>query len=327
MKKIILASIVYLIIANLVCASSTKVLIIGSYHKDYQFQIDYIKGLRDTLGKNYEYFEFDLNTKKIKESEYKNMADKAFDYYKKIKPDLVVLGDDNALKLLKDRFIKEKIPVVFLGINANIRNYFKDRPENFTGVLERPLYQRNIAFMKDCLPGLQSVLILFDDSETSRTIVEEAFQGKFNSSILSVSVDIRLVDTVEAWQNIVNEESGKYSAIIIGLYSTLKDKKDKVIDENYMIDWTSKNIRKPLFGTWSFSVGNGKTIGGLVLSGTDQGVEAGKIIKRILENGEKPISIFPVIAQKGEYLVSKSELNRWKILIPTKYKNIVKEID
>lgn len=308
-------------------SANKKILIIGSYHRDFQFQRDYVNGIKNTLGKKYDYYEFELNTKRIPEKEFIPMSDKAFEYYKEIKPDLVVLGDDNALKLLKDRFIQEEVPVVFLGINANIRDYFRVRPNNFTGVLERPFYYRNIAFVKEVIPNLKDVLIIFDDSETSKTIFKESFQSKHDTRLFNLNISIRLIDSLDTWKEVVEKESSKYGAVILGLYATVKDNNGKVIDENYLIEWTSKNVKKPLFGTWSFSVGKGKTVGGLVLSGRDQGIEAGKIIQRILEKGERPISIFPVTAEKGEYIISKYETNRWKVVIPSKYNTILKIVD
>ena len=144
---------------------------------------------------------------------------------------------------------------------------------------------------------------------------------------MNVQVNIINTDSYEKWQDTVLNESKKYDAVVLGLYSTLRDKNDKVMDENFVLQWTSKNIKNPLFGTWSFSVGKSKTIGGLVLSGKNQGNEAGKIIRRILENNEKPISIYPVTALNGEYLISQEELKRWGVKIPNKYKNQVKFID
>lgn len=315
MKKLL---IFILIIFNITCANK-KILIIGSYHKEYQFQNDYIDGIKNVLGEKYDYFEFDMDTKRIKMEEFKKSSDRAFDYYKTIKPDLVVLGDDNALEFLKDRFIKEEVPVVFLGINNNLRKYFDKRPANFTGVLERPLYQRNITFIKECIPYAKNIMMIFDNSETSKYIVEEAFEGKYLSKVLNVFVDIQLIGSEEAWKKTILEESDKYDAFVLGTYFTVKDKKNKIVDENSLLDWTVKNIKKPLFGTWSFSVGKGKTIGGLVLSGKNQGTEAGLIIKKILEKGEKASSIYPVTGSKGEYIISKNEANRWKIRIPERY--------
>lgn len=324
MKKYLL---VFLLIMLNIFGVNKKILIIGSYHKEYQWQMDYINGIKSTLGGKYDYFQFELNTKRLLATEFQDMTNKAFDYYKTIKPDLVVLGDDNALLLMKDRLIGEKIPVVFLGINNNIRNYFKERPKNFTGVLERPLYQRNIPFIKDCLPNTKNVLLLFDGSSTSHLIVEESFEGKFNTKILNVNLSIYNTNSYEEWQKLVLEDSTKYDAIVLGLYSTVRDKNNKIITEDELIAWTSKNVKIPLFGAWSFSVGKGKTIGGLVSSGKDQGMEAGGIIKRILEKGETPISIFPITAPKGSYIISQFELNRWRIKIPNKYKKEVKLIE
>lgn len=318
-------NIIIFMLVNFFLFSKEKILIISSYHKEYQFQIEYINEIKNTVGDNYSYYNFYMNTKHIKEEKYSEMAEKAYDYYKDIRPDLVVLGDDNAFLLLKDKFEKEKIPIVFLGINNNLRNYFKMRPNNFTGVLERPLYQRNIAFIKDCISGLKKILIIYDDSNTSKYIIQEAFGGNAVSKVLGVEINIVNTNSFEKWQELILKESKNYDAVILGLYSTLRDKKDKIVSEDYVLEWSSKNVQRPFFGTWSFSVGKEKTIGGLVLSGKDQGEEAGEIIKRILENREKPASIFPVTALKGEYIISKSELLRWGISIPEKYKYLIKE--
>lgn len=323
MKKLI----IFLIIISNIFSLNKKILIISSYHKEYQFQIDYINEIKNVVGEKYEYYNFYMDTKHIKKEKFLEKSDEAFAYYKQIKPDLVVVGDDSAFSLLKDRFAKEPVPIVFLGINNSLRNYFKIRPNNFTGVLERPLYQRNIAFIKECIPQLKKILIVYDNSNTSQFIVQEAFAGKTSGKVLSVEVSIVNTDSYEKWQDTVLNESKKYDAVVLGLYSTLRDKNDKVMDENLVLQWTSKNIKKPLFGTWSFSVGKGKTIGGLVLSGKNQGNEAGKIIKKILENNEKPISIYPVTALNGEYLISQSELNRWSVKIPNRYKTQIKLID
>ena len=323
MKKLI----IFLIVISNVFSGVKKILIISSYHKEYEFQIEYINEIKNVVGKNYEYYNFYMNTKHIKKEEFIGKSNEAFAYYKQVKPDLVVLGDDSAFSLLKDRFSKEIIPVVFLGINNNLRNYFKIRPTNFTGVLERPLYQRNITFIKECIPKLKRILIIYDNSNTSQFIVKEAFAGKTNGKILNVEINIINTDSYEKWKDIVLNESSEYDAVVLGLYSTLRDKNDKVMDENSVLQWTSKNIKKPLFGTWSFSVGKGKTIGGLVLSGKDQGNEAGKIIKKILEKKEKPISIYPVTALNGEYLISQSELKRWNIEIPSKYKEQINFVE
>ena len=331
MMKVLAKNLLYVslcfFIVSFAFAENKKILIIGSYHKDYQWQMDYTQGLKSTLGKKYDYFEFALNTKRLNESEFEKIVGEAFEYYKKIKPDLVVLGDDNALKLLKDKFMKEKTPVVFLGINGNIRNYFEQRPNNFAGVLERPFYKRNILFIKESIPSIKKILILLDYSETARTIVQEDFEGRLNSDFLGAEVTINSTNSFEEWKTIVTLDSSKYDAVILGVYHTVRDKNGKIVDENELLKWTAQNIKKPLFGTWSFSVGKGKTIGGLVLCGTAQGEEAGKIIQRILEKGEKPISIFPVTAEKGQYLISIYELNRWKVKIPNKYKDMIKVVD
>ena len=63
-KRFIKKFILFLLLSINIFSANKKILIIGSYHKEFQFQQDYIDGIKNTLGKKYDYYEFFLNTKK-----------------------------------------------------------------------------------------------------------------------------------------------------------------------------------------------------------------------------------------------------------------------
>ena len=67
MKKLI----IFLILMINIFSESKKILIIGSYHKEYQFQIEYINEIKNVVGKNYDYFNFYMDTKHIKKEEFR----------------------------------------------------------------------------------------------------------------------------------------------------------------------------------------------------------------------------------------------------------------
>ncbi|WP_164887246.1 ABC transporter substrate-binding protein [Hahella sp. KA22] len=293
------------------------ILVIQSYHIGYPWDKSYIEGLESELGGKHKIERFEMNTKRIPKSQYQDKANEAWNYYNQVKPDLVILGDDNAMSYLGKKINDAGTPVVFLGVNGNPRELGIDKMEHVTGVLERPLFKRSISEIRRIMGGeLGKALILFDSGNTSSTAVAEAFNGKMSSKAAGVTVDIKQVGTEQEWKDVIlHSKDNGYNAVIIGLYQTLVDDEQKSVDAEEILAWTSANTPIPSFAFWDFSVGANKAIGGLVLFGKTQGEEAGKIALRILA-GDKPNMINPMVGEKGRYLFSKSEVTRWKIQLP-----------
>jgi ABC-type uncharacterized transport system substrate-binding protein len=254
------------------------------------------------------------------------MADKAWERYKQVNPDVVLLADDAALKFLGPKFAETKTQVVFLGINNNPRNYFTKYPDNINGILERPLLKRSIAYIHDILPRVKKLLVLFDSDLTSQIVKSEVFNNKDTVNIADIDVDIKNIGTYKEWQEVIKTVKGKYDAVIVGLYQTLKDEKGSVVDPEIVIKWTSANIAVPPFAFWDFAVAEDKTMGGLVLFGEEQGEEAAKMIKKILA-GTPSNKIFTSAGDNGELLFSKKQLEKYKIVLPEAVRKNARIID
>ncbi len=297
--------------------AANKVLVIESYHSEYQWDQSYLKGIRDTLGDGYQVLTFQMDTKRIPKSEYQAMADKAWAYYQETQPDVVILGDDNALKFLGKRLNDAGTPTVFLGINSNPRSLGVQDMENVTGVLERPLFKRNIADLNKVMGGkLRSILVLFDSGNTSKAAVDEAFKGKDSLKVGKVQAKLQLIGEQDRWQQVVKDaKAAGHQAIIVGLYHTIVDGSGKHIPANDVLAWTSQNTPVPAFAFWDFAVGKGKGVGGLVIFGEEQGMLAAKMVKKIT-SGQKPSAIRPVIAKKGRFYFSQAELDKWQLTLP-----------
>ena len=307
-----------------ISAQEEKILIIESYHHTYPWDASYKKGLEKILGKRYDLVTFEMDTKRIPKSEYETRADLAFDTYKQLNPELIILGDDNALKYVGPKFVNTKTPVVYLGINQNPRNYGMFGPENITGVLERPLMKRSIVYLSEIYTSdLKKVLIMFDNGTTSHSSVEQVFRGRHSITIAGIQADLKQIRHLNEWQQtVLSAKDEGYDAIIIGLYQTIVDGNGDHVPSDTLIAWTSKNTPIPPFGFWDFTVGPKKTIGGLVLFGEVQGETAGKMAIEILTKKKIPYEIRPVVAKKGRLLFSTSQLERWqeKISLPEKIK-------
>ena len=305
----------------------SKILVIESYHAEYEWNKNYTKGLESVLSDNAEINYFRMDTKRVAPDQYQERADLAWAEYVKSKPDVVVLADDNALKLLGPKFLEICTPVVYLGINGNPRKYIQLN-KNITGVLERPLYKRSVKYLKQILHlDHGKILILLDTGTTSKLLIDSVFDGFYTTKIGDTQISIKHVATFADWKNIVNQSADDgYSAIMLGLFQTVVDDNNKHVKSDDILKWTSKNSPVPIFGFWEMNVGKDKTIGGLVLSGEVQGLTAGGIVLQIL-NGVPVQNIKPITPSQGVFVFSRSELFKWKISLPREIKSTTKFVE
>ena len=307
-----------LIFFTLPSLAKQKVLIIESYHSEFVWDKNYKQGIQSVLKDDFELFYFEMNSKRIAKSRYQERANQAWQFYQEISPDLVILGDDNALSYLGVRFSNTLTPVIYLGINNNPRHYNIHHSKNISGVLERPLLKRAIPAITKLLANkVSKVLLLFDKSLTSQAILEETFSARTQMSISNIDVQIRLIGNWERWKNtVLSTANEQYDAIFLGTFHTLTDINGQYIAAEQVIEWTAKSTPIPPFGLWDFSVGENKTIGGLVLFGYEQGKMAAEMAREVLENGKQPYQLGPRTAEKGSYLFSRQGLQTYGITLP-----------
>ena len=305
-----------LLAASPMALAKPLVLILESYHQGFAWDACYTRGIRAVLGDCCRIEKFEMDTKRLPETAYAAQADKAWQKIQTLRPDLVISGDDNALRLVGPKLANRNIPLVFLGINQDPKSYFNNTlPANVTGLLERPLMLRNISGIHQWLPQARRLLVLFDTETTSRIAAREVFRNQASLTLSGLRVDLKLVGQWQDWQRTVREakQSG-YDAIAVGLYQHVFDQQ-KNVDADTVLRWTSQNSTVPLFGFWDFAVGRDKTIGGLLLGGEAHGREAGEIAKAIL-NGQRPADIPPKVGTRGQLIFSRSQLARFGIRLP-----------
>lgn len=298
-------------------AADDTILVVESYNAEMQWDANYKEALQEALGKKYHLEYFQMDTKRLPREQHAAMADKAWALYLALHPVLVILGDDAALKLLAPRLGTTATPVVYLGINNNPREYFDARVvRNITGVLERPILKRNIALVSELVPHAKRALVLFDMDITSQVVRQETFDGKSRQQIGATLVELKLVNRWEQWQAEVLNAKDNYDVIFVGLYQALHDGGGRSVNKTDQVArWTAAHTPVPIFGFWDWAVGPEKTIGGLVLYGRDQGKAAAEIALRIL-SGTPPERIYPVTADRGKFLYSRKQLQRFHLTLP-----------
>lgn len=187
---------IYAFSSSIVFAGKKDILIIESYHSGNPWTRNYVNAISSQF-KEYTIQTFQMDTKRLPLETYSARSDIAWKVIQAINPSLIFLGDDNALKYLAKRLGKTKYPVVYLGINSNPRRTEVYKYKNITGVLERPLLKRSIISIKKILPSINKVLILFDESTTSRHTIRDFFQGKTVQMIGNVEVHLLISNKFE----------------------------------------------------------------------------------------------------------------------------------
>lgn len=311
------AAFVLLVVMFAVAQAADKtVVVVNSYNRDFKWVEEHNGVLERGLSGKADVFFHYLDFKRLSSEDCDKNVQSVKTILEEQCPDVVVVTDDYALKSLGQFCVDRNIPVVFLGVNGNARGYV-DNIRKITGVFERPLVKRSIVYIKEIMgPQMEKCLVLMDDSLSSNVFIQESMRDCFAFDISGIHTDIVLIKSFDEWQQKVQQAGPKgYSCIVIGTYHIFRDEEGNHIPSKEVIEWTSKNSEVPVFGLWSFSIGDEKAVGGYVLSGIDQGREALRIVLKILA-GEKPEDISPVIGKNGQLLFSAPEMERWGIKIP-----------
>ncbi|QYJ86357.1 hypothetical protein K0I73_00880 [Shewanella mesophila] len=260
-----------------------------------------------------------MDTKRLPAEQHAARSEAAWKVLTESKPDLIILADDYAVSSLSERLGNDTTPVVFLGLNANPRNLSLHYYENFTGVLERPLFRRALLFADKLLTKKderKKLLMMFDNSRTSAVAISQIRNHSTSISIGKLDIDFDMIDTENNWQRtILESKSLGYDAIFIGLYHTLTKEDGSHAEPNIIIQWTATHSPLPHFGFWDFSIGPEANIGGYVLDGYIHGRMAGELVVQILA-GSDIRQLHYVSDQTGRLLFSRSGLLRWNITLP-----------
>ncbi|MGR6838726.1 ABC transporter substrate-binding protein [Aliivibrio wodanis] len=304
-----------------------KVLVIESYHAEYSWDKSYLAGINLILDGEHEITTFQMNTKRLPSEQHEKMADKAYLKYATYQPDLVILGDDNALNYMLPKLYDKGIPIVFLGINANPRKLLEKYrgSSQITGVLEQPLLAKTMGEIGSMLPvNKKKIRVLFDSGTTSKIATSYMKQQyKMLNKKIGLEAEVIIVSHFSDWQSLIlDADSQGIGAVVIGLYHTLMDENGIHVNEDTVISWTNKESKVPLFGFWDFSIGEGKAAGGVVLFGESQGIAAGEIAQKILSGKALAKDIPITIGRKGKAIYTLKEMKRWDLTPPKHWKAI-----
>ena len=322
-----------------------RIFVVSSYHREYLWSQDTNQGLCAAL-KDFQFIDNDqqvdeftkndlLETDKVvirkvwmdtkrksKKDELAATTASVVNDINAFKPDLILLGDDNATNFIGAHLVNTGVPVVFWGVDFNPLAYgyidtISHPGHNVTGVYQSGYFKESLEALKKFLPDLKTFAILSDGSETgrakSKVIAKLAEAGQ---------LPLRLVDQVATnsfseWQDKAMELQGKVDAFFIVNHGTLKDDNGSSVDSLKAGAWYLAHIKKPEVSPEKQFVQEGMLLS-VDDSGYKQAYEAGRMADMILHQNKSPADIAVIAPTRGAVMANRQRVKMLGVDVSSK---------
>lgn len=298
---------------HIAIAERKLIFVIHSYDESMTWTQQCNQGIREALTDDFVIESWYMDTKRIPSNEFQKAAKAAIKEFKRLQPDVVMVSDDNALRLVGPEIAATGVPLVYLGVNGNPRQYFDVLPENVVGVIERiPLFHW-VRFVFDIVPNCNSLLVLTDSSPTAEAIISASFRNREVVVLDKKKIYWKSAQNWSSWQQLVLNT--KSDSIIMPVYHALRDDEGTHVPYHEVISWTSAHSRVPVFASQDYAVGDKGVVGSYAVVGEEHGRLAGRIVRSILE-GESMHDLSVADDQQGALYFNRTQLKRFGLVLP-----------
>lgn len=228
-----------------------------------------------------------------------------------LKPDILLLGDDNAAHYLGNYYLDTDLPVVFWGVNGTPLKYglidsFVDPGHNVTGIYQQNYHAEILDMLIKLDPKIGKVAILSDDSPTGRSHAK-AFQQAIQEHFANLElVDSVITNSFDVWKTRALQLDNEVDGFLLSSNHTLKSFSGDVVSGDEVVRWYLSNIRKPDASAQINHVRSG-ILATVYDSPIAQGLETARIATQILINNKNPADISPYAPAHGGYVI-----NSWR---------------
>jgi signal transduction histidine kinase len=310
---LVLVSISYLPISAAVENISRKrVLILHSYYQGYKWTDDEHAGiesvLRPVIGAGNMLIEY-MDTKKVFGDLYSQRLSDVYELkYKNYRFDLIIVTDNNAFDFM--RRYRDKLfsgtPVVFCGVN-DIREASLEGLRLFTGINEETDFKATIELLLKLHPKTKEIVFVNEWTTTGEG-VHEAFVKTIPH--FEKTVSFRLLEDVKMDEVLEQIQALPPDSLV--LYTSFsRDKSGRLFEYHESASLVARHCKVPIYTTHEFNLGYG-VVGGLLVTGFDQGEAVAKMALRVLE-GEKVEDIPVVMTSPKRYVFDYAQMQKFNI--------------
>lgn len=322
-----------------------RIFVVSSYHKEYLWSQSTQRGLTEAMI-NFGYLDntqqaeiFTQNDSvesskviiqkawmdtKIKNS-FKEIAQTTVQIMQAIdafKPDLVLLGDDNAANYIGNQLIDTPTPVIFWGINGLPLKYglveSMDSPgHNVTGVWQVGYINESLDFLKQLVPEVETFAILACDSETSRPRVKQIIHLAKKGILPLELVDVVATNSFSEFKRRSLELAETVDAFFILNHDTLQNEEGEHVDMLEVGKWYLENVKKPEAAPEAQFIREGM-LASASDSGYNQAYRAFEMAYDILEQGLNPSRMRTETPKPGPLMVNRQRAESLNITLDDK---------
>lgn len=293
--------------------SKNNILILNSYHQGLSWTDSVVNGIKNEITQSH--ISTNLFIEYIDLKRFEQPSQKQFFFlllkekYKNTHFDAIVLSDNDALDfwITYGELLAPSIPVVFCGIN-NIPIL----PNNYTGVLEGVDISGNIKLIRQLHRDIKKLYIVTDITTTGELLKDEITKALWP---LRFSLNYEILQRLD-YESLKTKVSSLYKGDVLLFLLFNKDTTGHFFSYEEVLDSISYNCSVPIYGTWSFYLNHG-VVGGRLMDGTMQGVEAGSMVVKLLKG--IPISQIPIVTGSSRYIFDYQKIKKYAIqenLIP-----------
>lgn len=224
------------------------------------------------------------------------------------RPDLVMLGDDNAANYIGNQLLDVATPVVFWGINGLPLKYglvdSMDAPgHNVTGVWQAGYHKESLELLNRLVPEARTFAILACDSVSARPKVKQIRSLARRGHLPLELVDTVVTNSFSEFKTRALELAARVDAFFILNHDTLVDDEGNHVDMLEVGRWYLENIRKPDVSHEGQFVREG-ILATANDSGFNQSYTAFQMAYDILEQGLNPGRMRTRTPPRGPFMVN-----------------------
>jgi signal transduction histidine kinase len=289
-----------------------RVFVLHSYYQGYKWTDDENTGIHAVLnraiGGNNIHIEY-MDTKKVYGDQYFDRLSEVYKMkFRDYRFDLIIVTDNNAFEFIKKYrdSLFPNTPVVFCGVNDLQQSQIKG-VKLMTGVNEEADFKGNIELILRLHPKTKQIVFI-----NEWTITGEKVHEAFLKAIIPFqqSLDFLLLEDVDIDE--ILSKIRNLSADSIVFYTAFsRDRSGKTFEFNESIALVAQNCRVPIYTSHEFNVGYG-VVGGIIVTGYDQGEAAAQIALRILQ-GTKVEDIPVRMSSPKRHIFDFAQIKRFNI--------------
>lgn len=281
-------------------AQSPLVLVLNSYHPQYTWTEELVRGVRHELkGLPPEnlHIEFMDARRMVDDEQYFELLASVYRHkYARLRPDVIISSDDSALNFLLQRrdSLFPGVPIVFGGINSRSPQELEAVP-NATGILEGLEVRGNLKLIQRLHPDLRRVVLLTDRTSLGQGMAQVArgVLGDFQRAGLRV----------EIWDDYTLDELGKRVATVDAktvflLLAIHEDRAGHYFSFTRDLEPLTRRSRAPIYAMFGMLLGQG-VVGGMMSDPYQHGRATAAMAHRVLDG--TPVDDIAVVPS-AEYL-------------------------